>query len=44
MSNPIAANTIEMTQKPGWKFPKDFWLANLMELCERAAYYGFLFY
>lgn len=27
--------------KPGWKFPKDFWLANLMELCERAAYYGF---
>lgn len=25
----------------GWKFPKEFWLANLMELCERAAYYGF---
>lgn len=25
----------------GWKFPKDFWLANFMELCERAAYYGF---
>lgn len=24
-----------------WKFPKDFWLANIMELCERAAYYGF---
>ena len=24
-----------------WKFPKDFWLANVMELCERAAYYGF---
>jgi dipeptide/tripeptide permease len=24
-----------------WNFPKDFWLANLMELCERAAYYGF---
>lgn len=24
-----------------WKFPKDFWLANFMELCERAAYYGF---
>ena len=24
-----------------WIFPKDFWLANLMELCERAAYYGF---
>jgi len=28
-------------QKLSWKFPKDFWLANLMELCERAAYYGF---
>lgn len=29
--------------EPGlnWKFPKDFWLANVMELCERAAYYGF---
>lgn len=25
----------------GWKFPKEFWLANFMELCERAAYYGF---
>ena len=24
-----------------WKFPKEFWLANIMELCERAAYYGF---
>ncbi|MBN2425289.1 MAG: MFS transporter [Calditrichaceae bacterium] len=24
-----------------WKFPKEFWMANLMELCERAAYYGF---
>ena len=28
-------------QKIGWKFPIDFWLANFMELCERAAYYGF---
>ncbi len=27
--------------KQSWKFPKDFWLANLMELFERAAYYGF---
>lgn len=27
--------------KETWKFPKEFWLANLMELCERAAYYGF---
>lgn len=41
MSNPISTNTAETTQKPGWSFPKDFWLANLMELCERAAYYGF---
>ncbi|MDX9923184.1 MAG: MFS transporter [Ignavibacteriaceae bacterium] len=24
-----------------WKFPKEFWFANFMELCERAAYYGF---
>lgn len=28
-------------QKLSWKFPLDFWLANFMELCERAAYYGF---
>ncbi|MBI9070499.1 MAG: MFS transporter [Melioribacteraceae bacterium] len=27
--------------KESWKFPKEFWLANTMELCERAAYYGF---
>ena len=31
----------EIAEKEGWKFPKDFWLANFMELCERAAYYGF---
>ena len=24
-----------------WNFPKEFWLANVMELFERAAYYGF---
>ncbi|TSA27657.1 MAG: MFS transporter [Ignavibacteriales bacterium] len=24
-----------------WKFPKDFWIANVMELFERAAYYSF---
>ncbi|KAF0151051.1 MAG: major facilitator superfamily transporter [Ignavibacteria bacterium] len=29
------------TLPTGWKFPKEFWLANFMELCERAAYYGF---
>ena len=27
--------------KESWKFPKEFWLVNVMELCERAAYYGF---
>jgi dipeptide/tripeptide permease len=37
-NNPIADQS---AAKLGWKFPKDFWLANLMELCERAAYYGF---
>ncbi len=41
MSNPITSNTVETTQKLTWSFSKDFWLANLMELCERAAYYGF---
>ncbi|MFA7288042.1 MAG: MFS transporter [Melioribacteraceae bacterium] len=32
-----------MTSTTGttWKFPKEFWFANFMELCERAAYYGF---
>jgi dipeptide/tripeptide permease len=29
------------TEKLSWKFPKEFWLANTMELFERAAYYGF---
>ncbi|GAB4167974.1 MAG: peptide MFS transporter [Calditrichia bacterium] len=24
-----------------WKFPREFWVANFMELLERAAYYGF---
>jgi len=28
-------------QAESWSFPKEFWLANLMELFERAAYYGF---
>ena len=27
--------------KLSWKFPREFWLANVMELLERAAYYGF---
>lgn len=37
MSNPES----NVKNKQSWKFPKDFWLANFMELCERAAYYGF---
>jgi dipeptide/tripeptide permease len=38
------SNTPELQENletSGWHFPKDFWLANFMELCERAAYYGF---
>ena len=27
--------------KSTWRFSKTFWFANSMELCERAAYYGF---
>jgi dipeptide/tripeptide permease len=26
--------------KPSWRFPRAFWTANIVELCERAAYYG----
>lgn len=29
------------SNQESWRFPKEFWLANFMELCERAAYYGF---
>ncbi len=28
-------------EKLSWKFPREFWMVNFMELCERAAYYGF---
>jgi len=31
----------QSNSKMTWKFPKEFWLANVMELFERAAYYGF---
>lgn len=41
MSNPILSDINQSQKKSEWSFPKDFWLANLMELCERAAYYGF---
>jgi len=30
-----------IAEKPTWKFPREFWMANVMELLERAAYYGF---
>lgn len=31
----------EVKKASSWKFPKDFWIANIMELFERAAYYSF---
>jgi dipeptide/tripeptide permease len=34
-------DTLNKQKHATWKFPKEFWLANFMELCERAAYYGF---
>jgi dipeptide/tripeptide permease len=37
MRNPTA----KVDGAQSWKFSREFWLANLMELCERAAYYGF---
>jgi len=35
--------TEQTTSQPKikFKFPREFWIANYMELCERAAYYGF---
>ena len=29
-----------MEEKLSWKFPREFWVANVIELFERAAYYG----
>ena len=37
----IKINMDNNENKETWKFPREFWLANFMELCERAAYYGF---
>ncbi len=34
-------NRDNIEQKLTWRFPASFWFANLMELCERFAYYGF---
>lgn len=33
-------NLKEMERKETWKFPRAFWVANTVELFERAAYYG----
>lgn len=46
MSKDTSSDTDSSTaaQEPAkstWRFPPAFWFANLMELCERAAYYGF---
>lgn len=35
------AELVVQAPKASWRFPKIFWFANLMEICERAAYYGF---
>lgn len=35
------SSQVSTPAKPTWKFSREFWLANFMELCERAAYYGF---
>lgn len=37
----MAANEEKSEGKQTWRFSGQFWMANLMELCERAAYYGF---
>ncbi len=39
MSEEITAEETA-AEKPTWRFPKTFWVANLIELFERAAYYG----
>jgi dipeptide/tripeptide permease len=35
-----AAANASALPPPRWRFPLSFWTANLIELCERAAYYG----
>ena len=37
----MAETATTQAPKPTWRFPKTFWFANAMELCERAAFYGF---
>ncbi len=40
MSTVITSENQKSFNNPGWKFPKAFWTANIVELFERAAYYG----
>ena len=41
MSDPNGSTPQAPKPQNTWRFPKTFWFANAMELCERAAYYGF---
>jgi dipeptide/tripeptide permease len=36
----MAEDVLPAPDKPSWRFPGTFWIANGAELCERAAYYG----
>ena len=40
MSTTIPTEENFDTNKPNWQFPRTFWTANIVELFERAAYYG----
>lgn len=40
MSNSTKADGQNEVNNTSWKFPKAFWTANIVELFERAAYYG----
>lgn len=41
MTSNESQQTIEAIETPKVKFPREFWVANFMELLERAAFYGF---
>jgi len=40
MTTPNAADAPPETPQATWRFPRQFWSANVVELFERAAYYG----
>jgi len=40
VSNTTKADGQNGVNNTSWKFPKAFWTANIVELFERAAYYG----